>query len=324
VSCRCGSCKSCKAATSHQARRSTPKTFPDEKECPECLATKAAAEFRKASHRPDGLDRKCKTCMSEYARAKGFTAKREASGRGREARARYRDRNKGAIREKFRKRRESGVDRGRANDRRSGIRTKALEALGGACVRCGLTDVDVLCVDHVDDDGAREREEVGRNPFPTFVRICRGEDLPRYQVLCCNCNREKQAFRTREENDSPGDLRTKECSQCLLRKPWGSFVKDKTKSSGRKSECKACCRFRGMIRKVKVLERIGESCTGCGEGSPVRLEVDHVKGDGAALRSSGEDRQLYLKILSGRRVPEGLQTLCANCNARKERKAVCA
>ncbi len=59
------------------------------------------------------------------------------------------------------------------------------------CARCGVRDVDVLTIDHLENNGASHRKLLGfgghlhrwlrKNKYPTG-----------YQVLCCNCNWKKR------------------------------------------------------------------------------------------------------------------------------------
>lgn len=73
-------------------------------------------------------------------------------------------------------------------------------AAGGPiqCAVCGITDPEVLEIDHVYDDGARERRRFKKDGV--VRRIARGEcDPSRYQILCRNDNWKKhlQAERDR-------------------------------------------------------------------------------------------------------------------------------
>lgn len=64
-----------------------------------------------------------------------------------------------------------------------------------ACVRCGISDVDVLCIDHVDGNaGGRKRERTG---YLFHYRLRKLEFPKGYQTLCANCNL-KKAFERKE------------------------------------------------------------------------------------------------------------------------------
>lgn len=75
-------------------------------------------------------------------------------------------------------------------------RQQALESLGGACAHCGIDDLRVLCIDHVDGGGTQERKAGGPRQY-TFYRAVI-EDGSRFQALCWNCNWIK-----RLEHDTP-------------------------------------------------------------------------------------------------------------------------
>jgi hypothetical protein len=60
---------------------------------------------------------------------------------------------------------------------------------GGCCSRCGLSDLDVLNIDHVNDDGRKHRALAGSRLYRWIKRNHFPSDL---QVLCANCNLKKR------------------------------------------------------------------------------------------------------------------------------------
>jgi hypothetical protein len=78
-------------------------------------------------------------------------------------------------------------------------RLEVIEFLGGKCNHCGIIDPIVLHIDHVNDDGAKERKQLKRGYAGFLVKILNGK-LPkdRYQLLCCNCNWRKEYFRRKK------------------------------------------------------------------------------------------------------------------------------
>lgn len=70
----------------------------------------------------------------------------------------------------------------------------------GTCRWCGQGDIDVLVIDHIEDNGAEHRRENGGRCFSgdRFYRwIIRNDYPPGFQVLCANCNLKKETLRRR-------------------------------------------------------------------------------------------------------------------------------
>lgn len=84
---------------------------------------------------------------------------------------------------------------GKRTAKESADRAKAevLDRYGGpvcACPGCGETIVEMLTIDHINENGAEHRREIGKNCLGHhFYRWLRNNDYPEgYQVLCFNCN----------------------------------------------------------------------------------------------------------------------------------------
>lgn len=75
-------------------------------------------------------------------------------------------------------------------------RGQALAALGGECAHCGITDVRVLCIDHIDGGGTEQRRRKGNGQAPFYRRVA--ADTSGFQALCWNCN-----WLKRLEHDTP-------------------------------------------------------------------------------------------------------------------------
>lgn len=83
--------------------------------------------------------------------------------------------------------RASGKDaivRKAANKR---TRIKVLEGYGSKCNCCGESELVFLAIDHVNNDGNKERK-VGLTSIATCYKIIRENFPPEYQLLCHNCN----------------------------------------------------------------------------------------------------------------------------------------
>jgi len=85
---------------------------------------------------------------------------------------------------------ENTRDRNRRS--RLKLRRETLEAYGGVCQCCGEDDERFLTLDHVNNDGATEREQLGikrgGDTIALFRRLRTAGWPEGYQVLCWNCN----------------------------------------------------------------------------------------------------------------------------------------
>ncbi len=73
-----------------------------------------------------------------------------------------------------------------------------------ACVWCGYNELDALCLDHINDNGAADRRELkiaGRGSSVsgsrTYEALASRGWPSGYQVLCANCNMIKEVRRRR-------------------------------------------------------------------------------------------------------------------------------
>ncbi len=64
------------------------------------------------------------------------------------------------------------------------------------CNNCGEQDVDVLCIDHIEGGGQKQREEFNVGLGSVFYKWLIRNDYPEgYQVLCWNCNHRKERYK---------------------------------------------------------------------------------------------------------------------------------
>lgn len=180
-----------------------------EKYCPKCDTTRSLSDFYKNAARHDGYQSYCKKCIIQ-ANAKS-------------AKKRYRTRkkqglclcgkklwqNKSACEKCYMnsiKNHEKnahkpctacgGYPRAKASSqckpcirkRDHDQKVRVFEAYGGTiCACCGETELAFLSLDHVEQNGAEHRKEVGLRVY----RYLEKEGYPDphlYQVLCRNCN----------------------------------------------------------------------------------------------------------------------------------------
>lgn len=74
--------------------------------------------------------------------------------------------------------------------------------------------------------------------------------------------------------------------------------------------------------KQKVLERYGMACVFCGYEDIRALQIDHIHDNGAeerkALGGQNVSGWRFYQYLVANGLPDGYQTLCANCNMIKQ------
>lgn len=154
--------------------------------CRRCDLDKPQEAMQINRSRKSGFSGYCKTCSAEITRAwqKANPEKARASNK------RWLNEHRDHV--KRRRRRYQKI-------RLPKIRAAALKILGGACVKCGMSDLRVLQIDHIKGGGAIERRRLG--PLSLYQKVIRTSGAG-YQILCANCNWIKRA----EDPFVPGNL----------------------------------------------------------------------------------------------------------------------
>ena len=104
------------------------------------------------------------------------------------------------------------------------VRLAAIVVLGGACVGCGETDLQVLDINHVN---GRDAVRSTSAKYRQFCSILAGNHRLAVEVTCCNCNRRHEVVR----GNIPGI--TKEFL-CLHKSQLKSFASDIPSSTRKK------------------------------------------------------------------------------------------
>ena len=92
------------------------------------------------------------------------------------------------------------------------LKLRVLEHLGGkTCVSCGFSDSMALCVDHIHNDGARDRKKNSTYTIRKRILSMSPEAARRdYQVLCANCNQiARQTYLNKRTQQRIDELETK-------------------------------------------------------------------------------------------------------------------
>ena len=65
------------------------------------------------------------------------------------------------------------------------LKDAVFDIYGRRCVRCGFEDERALTLDHVKNNGSKERSELGERGV--YYRALKEENYNDYQTLCMNC-----------------------------------------------------------------------------------------------------------------------------------------
>lgn len=76
------------------------------------------------------------------------------------------------------------------------LKYKVLDAYGYNCKNCGEADMDVLTVDHINDDAVEHEKKTGvRSGGPLYNWLYKNSFPNGFQILCANCQRRKEVAR---------------------------------------------------------------------------------------------------------------------------------
>lgn len=157
------------------------------------------------------------------------------------------------------------------------------------CQNCQQDDIEVLTVDHINNDGNVHRKSIKSTGGSPFYQWIRNNNFPDgFQILCFNCQMRKQRIEAAKKNTTAIKI--------------------------------SVAKYVQKIRN-KCLDKYGGTCS-CGERDNAVLTLDHVENDGASHRreircTSGRNFYLYLQKNNYPNQPK-LQVLCANCQNHKK------
>lgn len=226
-------------------------------------------------------------------------------------------------------------------DNRKKKRDRVLKEYGEVCVCCGLTEYDLLDIDHINNDGCHERREV-----TDMVNWIIKQNFPKdkYQILCKNCNRTKMMLKGQPCNCKLPESRilvpqtftrpkkylnvkfqpfdTKKCTDCNIHLNETNYKKISNGHS-LKYLCRDCVLNRNaqytLARRKKVLDAYGCKCSMCGYDGYLAIEIDHIYNDGRQERKEKKIKDFYRYLIQNNYPKDRYQLLCANCNYIKQK-----
>lgn len=156
----------------------------------------------------------------------------------------------------------------------------------GKCQCCSEKIIHFLSIDHINENGAEHRREIGNRTGISFYQWLKTNNFPSgYQTMCHNCNTGKHINK----------------GICPHKKIIHQYS------------------IEGWRSKKRVLAAYGNSCKCCSEIEPRFLTIDHINGGGhkhlSELEISGGHN--FRVWLIRNNFPSGFQTLCQNCNQGK-------
>jgi hypothetical protein len=205
-----------------------------------------------------------------------------------------------------------------------------LDAYGGKCVECSISDIRVLCIDHVNGGGLKDMAsfENLRKYFKSLLPV----NLDKYQILCQNHNWKKRHTNEELHKHLPhfsvdenyvGPI--KFCPSCSLTYKTTDFFSDIARKDGLSSYCKACHMEEGQNRKRTLAKFLASlpieiHCAVCNTSDVQMLHLDHILGKGNLERNSFASYDAYIQYLESLTIEEfkiKYAVLCANHNAIK-------
>lgn len=130
--------------------------------CPKCQELKEAEDFTPRRRSPTGLSSWCKKCSTA-----GNQARRKANPLWHKA---------------------------ETKKHRVKLKAELLQIYGNKCTCCGEAESDFLTLEHINEDGHKDRKESGGQL--RIMRRLRKAQIPidGYTILCFNCNCAKAFF----------------------------------------------------------------------------------------------------------------------------------
>ena len=162
------------------------------KACSKCGQRKSLSCFYKNSKSKDGRSSWCKDCAN--ARSREYRRDNPAKT------ALWNKNSYPSKRKYYQEHREQRLQKIRdyeANLKYDVLSHYCKQSL--RCARCGITDIDVLCIDHINGGGSKHRRSIGGLGGTLYHWLKKNNYPEGYQVLCFNCNFKKKLEDNREQ-----------------------------------------------------------------------------------------------------------------------------
>jgi hypothetical protein len=178
----------------------------------------------------------------------------------------------------------------RSRDLRIQVLQHYSRSLIPSCECCGVDDLSMLAIDHIDGDGNAHRRERGRSR--KIQHRLKADGFPSgFRVLCHNCNAAHGFYGYCPHKGRPSDSR------------WAAPPDANGNQYSKRHR-----------DRVTVFAHYGQQCELCQESSPEFLTVDHMNGNGNKHRKT---IRCICEWLILNQFPNGFRILCQNCNLAK-------
>lgn len=190
-------------------------------------------------------------------------------------------------------------------------RAEALNRLGGQCKCCGITDMTLLSVDHINGGGHQESKKLrGKSFNKALLKMPLEQLLDKYRCLCFNCNYSIGFWGECAHKLSEYDGRP-----LLIGDKANKYNLPPEEYKIRKNNLHQIARLKS---KLETILAYGNECVKCKESHPLFITLDHINNNGHIERGRGDEFYRHLRSLGYPGQNTQIQLLCHNCNAYKE------
>jgi len=171
------------------------------KTCAKCKNEFQIGMFAVHKREKDGHDCYCRTCKSEIDKKYRKNNKEKVKNKAHEKYVRNMEhiKNKSSLYAK------SNRNKNNASSTKSRLKLKTkvfVHYCGGKIqCKCGVNDLYLLTIDHINGGGNEHRKQIGRKTGYNFYRWLKNNNYPDgFQVLCFNCQYRKRLVEMRSDN----------------------------------------------------------------------------------------------------------------------------